>query len=130
MLVKELITGGASRHRDRTAVHVGDRAMTFGEVAEQATGFARALLEQGVRPGDRLALLLENGPLSVPVDFAMALGGFVRVPLNARLSEGEHVQMVQGAGCGVLLHEAPRTAGAGTARSLPRAAPAAARRHR
>lgn len=106
MLVRELISGGATRHRDRTAVHVGDRAMSFGEVVQLATSLARALLEQGVRPGDRLALLLENGPLSVPADFAMVFGGFVRIPLNARLSEDEHAQMVQGAGCVVLLHEA------------------------
>jgi len=105
VLVSELIARGASRHRDRPAVLVGDETMTFGEVAALAARLARALLALELRPGDRVALLLDNGPLSIPTDFALVLGGFVRVPLNARLSEDEHAQMVTGAGCATLLHE-------------------------
>ncbi|GAC1655318.1 MAG: long-chain fatty acid--CoA ligase [Mycobacterium sp.] len=106
MLVSELIRAGARRHRDRIAVRYEAQTWTFADVADLAERAARALLAETAGPGTRVALLLDNGPLSLPVDFALALGGFVRVPLNSRLSVDEHVSMVAGASCTVLLFEA------------------------
>lgn len=105
VIAAELVRRGARRHRDRTAVVVGDTRLSFAEVAATAEGLARALLGAGVTPGDRVALLLDNGRHSVPVDFAMLLVGLLRVPLNARLSDAELAQLVSGAGATVLVHE-------------------------
>jgi len=110
MIAAELVRRGAMRHRDRVAVHFRDERITFAQVMELAEGCARTLLASGVAPGSAVGLLLENGPLSLPIDFALLIGGYLRVPLNARLAVEEHASMVAGAGCTVLLHEAAHTA--------------------
>jgi fatty-acyl-CoA synthase len=105
MIAAELVRRGARHHRDRIAVRFGDSRLTFGEVIAMAHRFGRALLGQGCRPGQPVGLLADNNLLSLPVDFALLLSGMIRVPLNSRLSEDEHVKMLTGAGCNVLLYQ-------------------------
>ena len=58
------------------------------------------------RRASRVALLLNNGLLSVPVDFACVKANLNRVPLNARLSLDEHARMLEDARARVLLYGA------------------------
>lgn len=102
-ICRDLIERGAQQHGDRTAVIVGEREMTFAEVNGQANRLAQALRRGGVGKGDRVALLLDNGVHSVPLDFACAKLGVNRVPLNARLSPGEHRRMLEETGCRYLV---------------------------
>lgn len=99
----DLIRRGAALHGDRIAVVCGTQRMTFREVDALSSQLARALLAQGVRPGQRVALLLNNGIHSVPTDFACVKAGVNRVPLNSRLSVAEHARMLQDTDCEVLL---------------------------
>ena len=46
---------------DRTALVVGERRVTYGELEERATRLANWMAGQGVGPGDHVALLLWNG---------------------------------------------------------------------
>lgn len=100
----DLIQRGAALHGDRTAVVCGAQRMSFREVDALSSQMARALHAQGVRQGQRVALLLNNSLWSVPTDFACVKAGVNRVPLNARLSVAEHVRMLQDTGCEVLVH--------------------------
>jgi len=84
----------------------GDERLTFRAVHELSNQLARKLIELGVARGDRVALLLNNGLHSVPVDFACVKAGINRVPLNARLSVSEHVRMLEETGCERLIHGA------------------------
>ena len=59
-----------------------------------ASRLANALIASGVRPQDRVALLVDNGPHSVPLDFACLKARAVRAPLNSRLAEAEHRAML------------------------------------
>ncbi len=103
---RDLIVRGANGHRGRIALTVGERAMTFGEVDDLSSRLANALLSLGVPPRARVGLLLNNGALSVPVDFACVKANLNRVPLNARLSVDEHARMLVEARVGVLLYGA------------------------
>ena len=67
---------------------------TFREVDERANRLARSLIAAGADKGARVAVLLDNGPDSIPVDFAIAKAGLNKVPLNARLSLEEQARMV------------------------------------
>jgi acyl-CoA synthetase (AMP-forming)/AMP-acid ligase II len=99
----ELIRRGALQHGPRTAIVFGDRSMTFTEVDQLSNQLAHALHAAGVGPHSRIALLLNNGLHSVPMDFACVKAALNRVPLNARLSLDEHVRMVQDTGCSHLV---------------------------
>lgn len=102
----ELINRGAGYHPERTAIVFGDERLTFRAVHALSNQIAHALIEQGVARGDRVALLLNNGLYSVPVDFACVKAGINRVPLNARLSVNEHARMLEETGCERLIHGA------------------------
>ena len=99
----ELIRRGAALHGDRVAVVCGDAEMSFRQVDALSSQLAHALRSHGVAQDQRVALLLNNGLHSVPLDFACVKAGINRVPLNSRLSEAEHARMLQDTGCAVLV---------------------------
>ncbi len=110
MITAELIRRGGERFPDNTAlVYVDgindDHALTYREVNEVANRIANLLIATGVAKGQRVALLMGNGPWSVSIDFACAKAGFIRVPLNGRLSLAEHERMLEETQVKVLIHD-------------------------
>lgn len=91
---RELIIRGARQHAERIAVIFGDETRTFAEVDRLSNQLAHALAAIGGGHRSRVGLLVSNGLLSVPVDFACVKAGVNRIPLNARLSAGEHAAML------------------------------------
>jgi acyl-CoA synthetase (AMP-forming)/AMP-acid ligase II len=74
----ELIRRGARQHAARAAVRFGDETMTFADVDELANRVANGL---ALAPGTPVGLLLGNGLRSLPLGFACAEAGLVRVLL-------------------------------------------------
>ncbi|HEX4356432.1 MAG TPA: AMP-binding protein [Pseudonocardia sp.] len=109
MLAVELVRRGARQHGGRTALVVGDRPFSFTEVDELANRVANALIGHGLGRGDRVGLLVDNGPWSVPLDFGCLKAGVARVPLNARLALAEQAQMLADTGVRLLVHGADLT---------------------
>ena len=102
---RELIRRGARQHGPRVAVVFGGQSMSFAEVDRLSSQLAHALIAEG-GGGTRVALLLDNGLHSVPVDFACVKANVNRVPLNSRLSLAEHRRMLEETGCRVLVYGA------------------------
>jgi long-chain acyl-CoA synthetase len=73
----------------RTALARDGRLLTFRELHIRVEGIAGTLIAQGFRVGDRLALLLPNGPDYVELIYACSMLGVIAVPLNTRLSTTE-----------------------------------------
>lgn len=85
LLIHHFLENSARRFPDRVAlVHDGIRA-TYGQINSQANCLAAYLAEQGVEPGDRVALLLENSLEYVVAYYAALKAGAVAVPLNTEL---------------------------------------------
>ena len=61
MLLHDDFWDWAEREPHRVAIVRGQERATYGELARQAWGIARALQESGIQKGDRVALFLENG---------------------------------------------------------------------
>jgi fatty-acyl-CoA synthase len=82
---------------DAVAAEVPERAFviddvaahTYADVVAWTQRIARGLVAAGVRPGDRVALLLPNQAELVVAIFAVARAGAVAVPLNVRLQPRE-----------------------------------------
>lgn len=105
----ELINRGARHYPERIALVFGEESLTFAEVDHLSSQLAHALHAHGASQNSRVALLLNNGLYSVPVDFACVRAGINRVPLNARLSVTEHVRMLQDTQCSILVFGADLT---------------------
>ncbi|GAB2956665.1 AMP-binding protein [Amycolatopsis acidiphila] len=76
----------------------GER-FTFAEVDRRSTKFALALLELGLEPGERVAVMLRNQPEFPLLWLALAKLGAVLVPVNTNYREfdGAHVLRHSGA---------------------------------
>jgi len=75
-----LLTDAAQAHAERPALLVGDTRIThgaLGEAAERWSGFFR---ERGIRPGDRVAIVLPNGLDSIGALFGALSAGAIAVP--------------------------------------------------
>src|SRR5436309_2716369 len=70
------------------------RRFSYGELERLAAGTATELTSQGVEPGDRLAILVTNGPATIGALFGVAAVGAVFVPLNFRARDHELCQML------------------------------------
>ena len=80
----------ASRYfPERIALAPDEARVTFRELDDRVAGIASALNRHGFRPGDRLALLLPNGPEYIELVYACSRLGAIAVPLNTRLSAVE-----------------------------------------
>ncbi|HXP44691.1 MAG TPA: AMP-binding protein, partial [Candidatus Acidoferrales bacterium] len=73
----------------RTALARDGRLLTFRELHTRVEGIAGTLTSHGFGVGDRLALLLPNGPDYIELVYACSMLGVIAVPLNIRLSAKE-----------------------------------------
>jgi acyl-CoA synthetase (AMP-forming)/AMP-acid ligase II len=82
--------GRAVRHYgEQTALSIGGKRLTFSELDNRVERVAAALSRRGLRTGDRLAVLLPNGPEYIELVYACSRLGVIVVPLNARYSSRE-----------------------------------------
>jgi acyl-CoA synthetase (AMP-forming)/AMP-acid ligase II len=97
------LTRSALWFRDRTAVIYEDTRLTYQEFNQRVNRLTNALLSLGVKKGDRVALLSPNCHQLLEGAYACYKGGFVEVPLNARLSIPELTHMLNNSESGALI---------------------------
>lgn len=90
---------------DAAAIMFDGAAITWAELADRMDHGARALAALGVRPGDRVAVLMGNRPAFYEGFLAIARLGAVFVPVNVRLSAPEVAHVLHDAGVRVLITE-------------------------
>ncbi len=86
--LSELFLVVAGHDKEACLMHkVGGRyvSVSTAELTRQVRQIAKALADSGVRPGDRVALMAENGPHWPAVDFATLCIGAVLVPIYPTL---------------------------------------------
>jgi long-chain acyl-CoA synthetase len=105
--VATILAETARRVPDKTAVVLGDLRIPYGVLWQQALRYAAALREQGVQPGDRVAILIPNTP-HFPMAYygALAAGASV-VPVHALLVADEIAYVLQDSGAKALVVAAP-----------------------
>ncbi len=88
------ITRNARYFPHQPAVIFNDQVMTFQELDRRSSRLANALLGLGLRKGDRVAFQMSNRPHIVEIEVALYKAGLVKMPLNARLSPNEVVDVI------------------------------------
>ncbi len=83
--------------KDRPAVRCGDRRQTYSELSDSASAVAERLASLGLERGDRVAIFLRNGFLYPSALLGAFRGGFVAVPINAKLHPREAAYIVDNA---------------------------------
>ena len=68
---------------------------TFADVDRRSAGFARALADRGVRPGDRIAVMITNQPAFPLTWLALARLGAVMVPVNTRYQTADAAHVLR-----------------------------------
>ena len=74
---------------DRPAILFDNRTLTYTELNKRVNRLCHAMLEKGLKTGDRVGVLSRNCPEFIEVYFACAKTGLIFVPLNFRLAPVE-----------------------------------------
>jgi acyl-CoA synthetase (AMP-forming)/AMP-acid ligase II len=102
----EMITHQAGARPSATALIVGQREISYSELAARSTRVAAALVDAGIQPGDRVGLLTKNSAPFFECLFGALLAGAVASPLNWRLTGAELTYLLDDLGPSVLFYEA------------------------
>ena len=93
----------AREYGDKPAVIMGGSGVrvSYAELERQSNQIAQLFRSRGLRPGDHIAVLMENRPEFFPVVWAAQRSGLFYTPVNWHLSGAEAAYMV--ADCGARL---------------------------
>ncbi|MET7332349.1 AMP-binding protein [Nonomuraea sp. NPDC005650] len=97
--IPDLMRHAASAYGSREFLRFPGTSLTFAEADARSDGLAAALIDKGVRPGDRVAIMMDNVP-GWPLSWLAVLkAGAVTVPVNVRYraADLEHVLRDSGA---------------------------------
>jgi long-chain acyl-CoA synthetase len=98
MDLQQILDRARRLYPDRTAVVYGLIRLTYRAFAERVQRLCNALQGLGIKPGDRLAVLMLNNHRYLELYHATADMGALIVPLNIRLSAGEIVYILNDSG--------------------------------
>jgi long-chain acyl-CoA synthetase len=94
---------GAKAFPDRCWLRFGEACWSYAEGNAQSEKLAQGLVEQGIKPGDRVGMLFTNCPDLVFCLFACFKVGAVAVPFNTRFQVAELVYALNHSGAKILI---------------------------
>lgn len=74
---------------ERTALRLGEKVYSCGQIEGMASAVARYLVAQGLQVGDKVVLSCPNLPFFPAVYYGVLRAGMVVVPLNVLLKPAE-----------------------------------------
>jgi acyl-coenzyme A synthetase/AMP-(fatty) acid ligase len=108
MNAADLLLGAEAlaRHAERTAIVCGDERVSYRALAGRVRRSASAARRRGVRPGDRVMLLMRDTPDAAAAWLGVVHAGGVAVALNSKLSEADYRHILADSGARLLIVEA------------------------
>jgi acyl-CoA synthetase (AMP-forming)/AMP-acid ligase II len=103
LTVPAVLRAAAADSADIEAIVAGDARLTFAQLQQEVTGFARAALADGVAPGDRVAIWAPNTARWVIAALGALSVGAVLVPVNTRFKGEEAHHVLASTGASVLV---------------------------
>jgi len=84
--------------------------VSWRSVQREALALANALLDQGIEPGDRVALISENRPEWFIADLAILMAGAVVVPCYVTNTVADHLHVLDDSGSKAMVVSTPKLA--------------------
>lgn len=103
MYLTQAIHRAAATTPDAVATICGERRHSWAEMKDRIARFAGALLDLGIKPGDRIAVLAMNSDRYFEIYASVYWAGAAIVPMNTRWSVPEHVYSIEDAGVTILI---------------------------
>jgi amino acid adenylation domain-containing protein len=104
--VTDLLWDAAAALGDRPAIATAAQTVTYADLRDRASSVAAALVERGVKGGDRVAILAERGPEAVVAYFGALAAGAIAVVVNERSRPRQVEHVLRQSGARVLLASA------------------------
>src|ERR1700674_3875768 len=93
------------QYAGRTAIVCAEKRFTYKQFGERVGKLAGALLEAGVKPGDRVAYLGVNTHRLMEAYYGVLEAGAILLPLNIRLTASELAYILNDTGATILFLE-------------------------
>jgi long-chain acyl-CoA synthetase len=103
LTVPELLKQSYERFFDRVAIKFMGKPLTYKEVYDAAVNFARSLVKMGIKPGDRVSVMLPNCPQYVIAYYGVMLAGAVVVQTSPLYVERELKEQLNDAGAKTII---------------------------
>jgi acyl-CoA synthetase (AMP-forming)/AMP-acid ligase II len=104
--IPELVRRAVAAHSERVAIVDGERQLSFAEVGDRANRLANVFAARSRKDDGAVALLMRNRLEYLEADFAVAIAGKIKVPINPRLSDDERSYILRDSDAGILVTEA------------------------
>jgi long-chain acyl-CoA synthetase len=98
-----ILTESAGRVPGNPAIRLGDVELTYAELDDRSARMAAVLIAKGVRPGDRVGVMLPNVPEFPVAYYGVLRAGGVVVPMNVLLKKREIAFYLDDSGSKLLL---------------------------
>jgi crotonobetaine/carnitine-CoA ligase len=95
MPIREFLEEAVARGPDRPLLFFGEREYTYADFDLACNRTANGLLWRGIRPADRVALMLGNSPGFLLCWMALAKLGAIAVPINPAFKPPEVLQLLR-----------------------------------
>jgi amino acid adenylation domain-containing protein len=93
-LLHHLLRDAATCTPDAVAIETDDDAMTYGTLAALSASLAAALLELGLRPGERVGILAPRAAGALIAIYGVLEAGGVYVPLDLDAPDARHARII------------------------------------
>ena len=88
----------------KAAIRTASETVTYAELAERVNRAGNALLALGLKPGDRLLMVVKDCPAFFYLFWGAIKAGIVPVPLNTLLRAADYAYMFEDSGCGLVVY--------------------------
>jgi len=99
----DILYRGSKDHPHRVAIIFGQKKFTYDEAYKKAASISSALRIEGVKKGDRVAVLLDNSPEFVFSYFGILMSGSIVVPINHMFKRDEIKYILEDSGSSFLI---------------------------
>lgn len=101
--IADFLVHSTRQHPDRVAAIADGAAITYAQLLQRATSFARGLNALGIWRGDRVALTMPNSMEMVVALFGITLAGGATVSINHRLRFSEISALIERSHAGAVV---------------------------